>query len=276
MRNEVVAPESWSEPLARFAQVQVSGGHTRSTVKLRDYHLRRFASRVGKPPFEVSSDDLAAHLASRGWSRNTKRAVRATLRAFYGWAEATERIAKDPSRTLPAVSPNAGKPRPAPDVDVEHAIRTASPDVALMIRLGAYAGLRCCEIAKVRSEHVGRHRDSEGAYYSLRIDGKGEKIRIVPLPPGVALDLLDRDGIAFPGQIDGHLSAGYVSKLISAALPEGVTAHMLRHRFATKAYGGSKNLRAVQELLGHASIATTQVYTFVDDDELRSAAAWAS
>lgn len=124
----------------------------------------------------------------------------------------------------------------------------------------------------MRSEHVARTMGG----YSLRVRGKGEKVRVVPISSHLAGLILEHDGPAFPGQIDGHLSAGYVSKLISRALPEGVTAHMLRHRFATKAYGASKNLRAVQELLGHASVATTQVYTAVDDDDLRTAAAAAA
>jgi site-specific recombinase XerD len=66
-----------------------------------------------------------------------------------------------------------------------------------------------------------------------------------------------------------------VSKLISGALPDGVTAHMLRHWFATKTYTASGNdIRAVQELLGHASVATTQIYTMVESDVKRRAVNW--
>ena len=102
--------------------------------------------------------------------------------------------------------------------------------------------------------------------------GKGGRRRVVPLTRRLALELraLPR-GYAFPGNADGHLSAAYVSKLISRALPEGVTAHMLRHRFASRAYVGSgRDIRAVQELLGHTSVATTQVYTAVPDGALRA------
>jgi integrase len=61
--------------------------------------------------------------------------------------------------------------------------------------------------------------------------------------------------------------------LIADALPGDWTAHTLRHRFASRAYRGSRNLRAVQRLLGHESVLSTERYTAVDDDEIRAAAA---
>jgi site-specific recombinase XerD len=75
----------------------------------------------------------------------------------------------------------------------------------------------------------------------------------------------------FPGQVNGHLTSGYVSKLVSDALPPGWTAHTLRHRFASVAYSADRDIRAVQELLGHASVATTQIYTAIPKDALRRA-----
>jgi site-specific recombinase XerC len=102
--------------------------------------------------------------------------------------------------------------------------------------------------------------------------GKGSRHRVVPLTRRLALELRALPhGYAFPGRIDGHLSAAYISKLVSRALPEGATAHMLRHRFASRAYSAQRDIRAVQELLGHSSVATTQVYTKVPDGALRAA-----
>ena len=102
-------------------------------------------------------------------------------------------------------------------------------------------------------------------------------VRVIPITNALAHEILAADGFLFPGQIDGHLSAAYVSKLISRALPEGWTAHTLRHRFASRAYvGAGKDIRAVQELLGHASVATTQIYTAVEDDVMRQAVAFAA
>jgi site-specific recombinase XerD len=65
------------------------------------------------------------------------------------------------------------------------------------------------------------------------------------------------------------------TNVVTAVPPDGYAMHTLRHRFATRAYRGSRNLRSVQTLLGHASIATMERYTAVDDDEVRAAAACA-
>jgi integrase/recombinase XerC len=79
------------------------------------------------------------------------------------------------------------------------------------------------------------------------------------------------DGWLFPSGIGGHLTPHYVGELVGGVLPDRWTMHTLRHRFATRAYRGTRNLRAVQVLLGHASIATTERYTAVDDTEVRAA-----
>lgn len=111
----------------------------------------------------------------------------------------------------------------------------------------------------------------------LRVIGKGGKTRHVPiLRQDLLAQIIDAHGFLFKGNIDGHLSAAYVSRLISASLGNRTTAHQLRHRFATEALRGTHDLRAVQELLGHASLATTQIYTDVADEDLWDAVAAAA
>jgi integrase/recombinase XerD len=73
--------------------------------------------------------------------------------------------------------------------------------------------------------------------------------------------------------LDRPVSGDWVSKTLKRLLGGELTAHTLRHRFATKAYQGSKDIRAVQELLGHSSPATTAVYTLIEDDALAAAVA---
>lgn len=268
MRTTVHAPESWLDALAQFRGYQRSLGRPSSSIKLRDYHLRRFARAAGVAPFDVSLSMLLEHLDPE-WSQNTRRGVRTTLAAFYRWAYLVELTPRNIAERLPGVPFRPGTPRPLSDDALESGIRTADARGRLMIRLGASAGLRCCEIAAVATRDLLETPDG----WVLLVRGKGDRSRVVPLSDAFAREILAwGPGYVFPGQVDGHLSAAYVSKLISRALPDGETAHMLRHRFATRALRAGGNLRVVQELLGHASPATTQIYTAVSGGELRHAA----
>jgi len=181
-----------------------------------------------------------------------------------------DRITSNPAARLKAVTVPIGKPRPASDAAERRGLSNVDRRVRLMVKLGAKVGMRCCEIAVVATSDVLGSTDE----YTLLVHGKGNKERYVPISDSLALELLSHPGgYIFPGNIDGHLSAAYVSKLLSWAMGGLATGHALRHRFGTnvlKASGG--NLRVAQELLGHASVATTQIYTLVDDAELRSAA----
>lgn len=269
MRTQLTTPPVWTSELEHFVGWLRAARRPDSTVYLRTYHLRRFAVRSGLEPYRVGLDDLVSHLGTRGWGGNTQRSVRSSLRAFYSWAHVTGRMQHNPAALLPTVKAPAGRPRPASERVVKAGLALNDDRVRLMIQLGAHAGLRCCEIAVVHTADV--RRDLVG--YTLIAHGKGDKLRDVPLTDALARELLDAsEGYVFPGAIDGHLSAGYVSKLISRALPEGVTAHMLRHRFGSVAFAAERDIRAVQELLGHASVATTQIYTEVPNAALRSAA----
>lgn len=121
-----------------------------------------------------------------------------------------------------------------------------------MLRLAAEAGLRRAEVAQVPTRDV-----VDGiAGPQLTVRGKGGKTRVIPLSGSLA-DVL-RAGVArhtrgaspsgwlFPNVGGGHLTAGHVGKLVDRALPDGYTMHSLWHRFATRAYRGSRNVRTVQ------------------------------
>ncbi|MDF2555233.1 MAG: tyrosine-type recombinase/integrase [Microbacterium sp.] len=262
------SPPSWARPLQDHIEWMRAAGRPESSIYQRGYHLRRFAEETGLDPFAVTMDDLVHYLSGHDWGRSTRHSVRSALRTFYRWACDTGRMSSNPADRLPAVQPPAGRPRPAPETAVEAGLHAADERVRLMVMLAASAGLRCLEIARVHTDDL--FEDLDG--WSLRVLGKGSRRRVVPLTRRLALALRALPhGYAFPGQVDGHLSAAYVSKLMSRALPDGVTAHMLRHRFASRAYGAQRDIRAVQELLGHSSVATTQVYTKVPDGALRAA-----
>lgn len=268
MKTEIPTQPSWRDPLSAYIAWMRAAGRPDSTIYQRSYQLRRFAAETRVEPFEATLDLLVAYLGSHSWGKSTQHAVRSTLRGFYAWAHLTGRSDVNPAERLPSVAPPQGKPRPASEDALEVGLRAADERVKLMLYLAAGAGLRCCEIARVHTDELVEDLDG----WSLRVTGKGGRRRVVPLSRRLALTLRALPhGFVFPGQIDGHLSGSYVSKIVSAVLPEGVTAHMLRHRFASRAYVGSgRDIRAVQELLGHASVATTQVYTKVPDGALRA------
>ncbi|MDD7687530.1 MAG: tyrosine-type recombinase/integrase [Actinomycetaceae bacterium] len=165
------------------------------------------------------------------------------------------------------------RPRPVSDIAYYGAKRDADAGELLMLRFAAEAGLRRGEVAQIHeSDFI---RDLLG--FSLLVHGKGGKERHVPLEDSLAREALrtireQGGGYLFPGNDNGHLSARWIGKRISRLLPDGVTMHALRHRFATKIYSGSHDILATQQLLGHASPATTQLYVGVDAARLRDVA----
>ncbi len=258
----------WPELIATWLDYLRSGGASPGTVKLRAYQMRRFIKAHPElSAHDVTLDHLTEWIGTPNWSPATMRSARSALRSFFGWLQLTDRRADDPTRHLPRVRVSIGRPRPAGELTVRRAQQHANERTRLMVKLASIEGLRAVEISRVHTDDV--IQDFVG--FSLRVHGKGNKIRVIPLDERLAHELTNRArGYVFPGQIDGHLSAAYVSKLLSRALPDGVTGHMLRHRAAGRFYEGTGwDLRATQELLGHASVATTQVYTPARGDQMR-------
>jgi len=211
------------------------------------------------------------------WRRETRRSYRNSVVSFFTWAHREGHLATNPAADLPSIKPDAPAPRPAPDRVWNMALLKAGPKVSLMLRLAAEAGLRRAEVAQVHTKDLREGFDGP----QLLVHGKGNRERVVPITDELA-ELIGagaaghtpgerRDGWLFPGDDDGHLSARWVGRLCADAMPEGWTMHTLRHRFATRAYRGTRNLRAVQTLLGHANVGVTERYTAVDDGEVRAA-----
>jgi integrase/recombinase XerC len=274
-------PEAWAPLIDAYLTAEAGVGRSKATIATRRANLARLARGVRGVPARVTEDRIVAFMGRHPeWSIEYRRGIRNTARSFFAWAHRAGHLSEDPAAGLAAVRAAVPAPRPAPDAAWAAAIAVADPRVTLMLRLAAEAGLRRAEIARVHTRDV--TIGPGGAL--LRVLGKGAKIRVLPISDALAVLIaggaaghtpslpgLGANGYLFPGEEDGHLSAQWVGTLMAAALPDGWTAHTLRHRFATRAYRGSRNLRAVQTLLGHSSVATTERYTAVDDDEIRAA-----
>lgn len=259
----------WDQVTAEWERWMRAAHRPDTTIKLRTYQLRRFADcHRDRDPWSLTLGDLADWLGTHEWKAETMRSYRACLRSFYAWGVLVGHVEDSPAKLLPAIHPPRSLPRPTPEDALHKALSNACERECLMVMLAAYVGLRRGEIARVHSRDV--EHDTDG--WTLRVVGKGGHVRRVPLPPAVALKLRSLPpGWAFPGQLDGHLSAAYVGKLVSRLLPDGWTTHTLRHRFATRAYAATRDLVTVQELLGHARIETTRIYTQAPPGALRAA-----
>ena len=250
-----------------------ASGKARTTLRLRTNQMRRFAEQH-PDPLHADAASMIDWLATPHWAPDTRKSHRAALVSFYGWAHSFGHVDVDESRKLPAISVPPGRARPAPESAVAVGILDADRRVQLMVRLAAFHGLRRGEISRVHTDDL--VRDLVG--WSLTVHGKGGRKRIVPLDEQLAAELLEAtvDGWAFPSPRGGHLTEHHVGKLIARALPGRWTAHPLRHRFATVAYAGTRDLLAVQELLGHARSETTRGYIQLPQDALRAALAAAA
>lgn len=234
-------------------------GQSEGTVGIRRHYGGRFLGAY-PDPWAVTPEQAAGWLAWPSWSPETRKSARSSVRCLYRWGLAVGRTDHDPTVSLPGVRVPRSQPRPAPHAVLAAAWEQGDASDRLALALAAYAGLRRAEIARVHSDDV--------STLGLRVHGKGGAVRTVPIHPCVWPLLRDVRGWAFPSPRGGHVTPDAVGRRLARLLGGGWTAHTLRHQFATRAYAGTRDLRAVQELLGHTSPATTARYVAVADQAL--------
>ena len=255
------------------------------------------AGHLGEPPglqplLELSAADFRAWLAARHRrglaKRSTARAL-AAVRSFYRFLDRqygrrnpaaaalrTPRLEQRLPRPLsmPHIATMLEEPR-----DSGTAPWVIKRDLALFLLLYG-AGLRIGEALGLDRAAIG---DVPAALRSLLVTGKGGKQRLVPMLPAIARGLADYlEACPHPLPAAGPLFVGVRGKRLQSAvvrrrmqhlrrltgLPENATPHALRHSFATHLLAGGADLRVIQELLGHASLSTTQGYTAVEGERL--------
>ncbi|MGI8394286.1 tyrosine-type recombinase/integrase [Leucobacter sp. W1038] len=261
------APVAWQGEIDAYVLHLRAGGRMETTVAQHVHTLARFARDHARlAPFAVTANDVLVWAGAKRWGSEMRRHTRSHLLGFYTWAIETGRCDTNPASVIRRIRPAPPAPKPANDDDYRQALAQAAPRERLALRLAAELGMRCAEVSRVHTGDVHHSRDG----WSLTVRGKGNRTRHIPLTESLALELRSKDaGYVFPGKDNGHLSAHYLSKRISQLLPTGVTMHALRHRFATRAYNVDRDVFTVQQLLGHASPATTQRYVLVQDDAKR-------
>ncbi|AUD84394.1 Phage integrase [Bifidobacterium breve] len=257
----------WRDYIAQWLDSLKAGAYAASTINTRRCQLTAISQALGGSPLDVEASDLVAYFAGREWKPETRKGARNACAGFFGWMFQTGHIDTDPSRALPSIRRPHPHPRPCPDVVILKALSKATDRERLMLRLGAEAGLRRFEIAKISDADL--VRDLMG--WSLMVIGKGDVQRMVPISDDLAGEIRAHGpGYIFPGRWGSHVEASYVGKHLSRLL-DGWSAHSLRHRYATRTWEATHDLLPVSRLLGHASVETTQRYVAMPCARLRDA-----
>jgi integrase/recombinase XerC len=297
----VVTSAEWgSAALAAFERhLRLERGRSEHTVRAYAADvasLLEHAERMGRS--DVASIDLSvlrswlARLRSQGMARATLARRASAARTFTAWAAETGRLLADPGSAL--ASPRLGRPVPhaLSSAQVGELIAPANPgsepvatalgrrDTALLELLYA-TGARVAELCGADLSDIDDERRV------LRVFGKGAKERVVPFgtPAARALHTWIANGRpvlatgasghalflgARGGRLDQRAARAAVTQAARRSGLSHVTPHTLRHSAATHLVEGGADLRSVQELLGHASLATTQIYTHVTAERLKA------
>jgi len=288
MPADIDAEISWEGFLGEFAVYQRAGGLSEKTISNRAECYLALAKHTGKTPQQITKGDLLAMMTrphartGEQLSPNTKQAERSYLQALFQWMQEEGHRPDDPSAKLPKVKIPRRHPRPLRIQQIEgmldSGIYARTRDI---ITIAALSGLRIGEIVKIRGEDV----DLEGQ--TIATTRKGNFEHRVPLHP-VLVELAERyprEGWWFPSPFPnekfpnggGHIlmasASDRVGKAIRAAgvTDRKITGHSLRHFYASQLMSNGANIRVIQEMLGHASLATTQLYTEVTEVQTQAA-----
>ena len=239
---------------------------------------------------KLTPADVRAFMAARRGEGLSSRSLMRVLAGTRSFARFLERNGKGKVGALAAVrAPKAGKTLPKPlaiaaakrisDTDLREG-ETRAPWIlardAAVLALLYGSGLRISEALSLKRKEFTEND-------AITVTGKGNKTRMVPVLPQVTKSIagylelcpldLPCDGPLFVGARGGPLSPRVVQLTMARlrgalGLPDTATPHALRHSFATHLLARGGDLRAIQELLGHASLSTTQIYTAVDSERL--------
>lgn len=285
------ALEDWRRWLAserRTAQNTIDG-YCRDLASFFEFLAEHRGEMADLPTLSaLDAGDFRAWLAARtndGLSRTSIARALSALRNLYRFLDRTGRGHNTALAAIKAPRPPKSIPKPLNETDAIDLIRRAAEiaikpwvgarDVAILTLLYG-CGLRIDEALSLNQGDA-----PDGG--SMVVTGKGNKQRVVPVLPVVADAIRtyreacpfsrDDDRPLFYGARGARLNAGIVQRTVrqlraDLGLPDTATPHALRHSFATHLLAGGGDLRTIQELLGHASLSTTQRYTDVDTQRL--------
>lgn len=274
-------------------QLEVEKNASARTIRNYAHALRQFRAGTTRPWTACAADDFRAHLFAlmkAGAARATVRLRFAALRAFFRFLAERHGLRDNPLHAV--LLPKAEKKLPVVLTEKQVAELLAAPLTAprprqapawlaardaAILELFYSSGIRVAELAALAVA------DLDPFTESVRVLGKGRKERVCPVgaPALAAVERYRRAAAVHAGPLfvskgRRRLAAANIWEMLKkyqrqAGIPVAVSPHKLRHSFATHLLDRGADLRSVQELLGHASLSTTQVYTHVTVDRLKRA-----
>lgn len=226
-------------------------------------HRAGVIRRLPFDPLTATSLDLIGWLATFD-NPATRSSYRAALRTFYRWATEFDLIDTDPSTRIPRVKVPPTSPRPISDTSLTALLATLTGEHRAVALLMAYCGLRGSEAARVTPADF----YTVGGHWRLTVTHpKGGGVQSVPIPAWV----MDAVSPWLPVGLSHRAIISTIARRLQQIEP-GATPHSLRHWYATTTLRDCGNVRIVQELLRHKSLASTQIYTQVSEVEAASVA----
>lgn len=234
-----------------------------ATVKARVSVLTAFQAALAPHHTLTTADRLACEsFLGRDLAPASRRAYLGHLRGWYRWALDEGFVATDPTVKIPAVRVPRGVPRPVPDSDLRKAVDSADARMKAWLLLMCLAGLRCCEVARLRPEDVSVTDDGPLLYLHGQ---KGGGTGVVPAHPAIMAALVH---LPVRNRLWWDCTPHHVSTTVGAHLRAcgvSATAHRLRHSAGSEFYRASgHDLLTTAKLLRHVSVQSSQVYAEVD------------
>jgi integrase/recombinase XerD len=260
--------------LLRWRQWLLAAGMAATTASDWPSNVERAARATGCDLLDMTTEAIAAYLASKT-NANTKGTYFTALEAWHSYAVLAGLRADNPMAGLRRPRQPRGTPRPVSTPDLERLLRsplTVSTRAAVV--LAAYAGLRVHEIAKIRGQDI--DLDDEKV---LTVVGKGGTMHRLPVHEPIlrCAREMPRHGHWYPARPTSgrpHITSRGMTARITLAMRSADVAgtpHALRHWYATHLLRNGADAVTVQELMRHASLATTQIYVKADPEQRRAA-----
>ena len=232
--------------------------------------------------------DYLAHCKKRGLSTSSIKLVVVAIKILFRFLLARDRLTADPAEYIPLPRAERYLPETLNEMQAEKLLESISTDQPLglrdkaMVELLYACGLRISELAGARLENL--HLEER----TIRVTGKGNKTRMIPVGRKACDAIAEYLAKERPGMVKKRtgseiflsvrgtkLTTVRIWQIIKriarhAGLEANVYPHLLRHSFATHLLSNGADLRIIQELLGHADVSTTQIYTHVDQQRLKA------